>query len=237
MVLDGIHLINGKGGFGAVNLLAQTTAFMRTSIFNCSITGSETTVPPGSAITTNSGGVLSMFNWNTSESDRTIANTVIGGNNGDGINAHITENTTARWRVINSTISNNKNIGSNGNGIDILTLDNGVLHAHIYNSSIWGNDQDALKAQRNVTFNVDHSNISNATPTLGAIYRPGMGILNTAPLYVDPTAGDYHLQASSPMIDAGINTGVPLIDFEGKPRLVGNLVDIGADEADFSMTP
>ena len=230
MVLDGINFINGKENFGAVNLIAQSSAFMRTSVFNCSITESETT--------NSSGAVLSMFNWDTSESDRTIANTVIGGNDGSGIYAQLHDGATARWRIINTTISNNKNIGSNGYGIDALSLVNGVLNAHVYNSTIWGNDQEAIKIWgKNNTFNVDHSNINNVSKTQGAIYQPGMGMLNTDPLYVDPTSGNYRLQASSPMIDVGVNTGVPQIDFEGDPRLVGTRVDIGADEANFTMTP
>jgi hypothetical protein len=229
MVLDGIRFINAKEFFGAISQLASGSAFMRTSVFNCTITGSETTSP--------AGGMLYLANRDTSESDRTIANTVIGGNGGSGINALIVDDTTARWRIINTTISNNKNIGSNGYGIDAFTLNNGVLNAHVYNSIIWGNDQNALEIRRNITFNVDHSNISNVSATLGAIYQPGMGMLNTDPLYIDPTAGNYHLQPSSPMIDVGINTGVPEIDFEGDPRLVGTGVDIGADEASSSMTP
>jgi len=229
IVLDGIHFVNGKGMSGAVSLHADKTAFMRSSVFNCSITMSENTSP------SSLDGILKMTNWDTSESDRTIANTVISGNNGNGIKALISEDTTARWRIINTTISNNKNIGSNGKGIDVSTLNNGVLNAHVYNSIIWGNDQDALDIRRNITFNVDHSNISNVSATLGAIYRSGMGMLNTDPLYIDPTAGNYHLQASSPMIDVGINTGVPQIDFEGDPRMVGTGVDIGADEVVSSM--
>jgi len=226
MVLDGIRFINAKGSLGALALIANGSAFMRTSIFNCTITGSET-----------SGGVLEMHQWDTSESDRTIANSVIGGNGGSGINALIVDDTTSRWRVINTTISNNKNIGTNGNGIDVTTLNNGALNAHVYNSTLWGNDQDAIKIWgSNLIFNVDHSNINNVSASNGAIYQPGMGILNADPLYVDPTAGNYHLQISSPMIDVGANTGTPLIDFEGDPRLVGTGVDIGADEAVSSMT-
>jgi hypothetical protein len=59
------------------------------------------------------------------------------------------------------------------------------------------------------------------------------------PLSVDPRyvtyspegGGDYHLQAGSPMVDAGTATGAPNTDFEGQPRPQGAGYDVGADEA------
>jgi len=51
------------------------------------------------------------------------------------------------------------------------------------------------------------------------------------PLYLNPTAGDYHLQSSSPCINAGKNAYVTLTnDLDGNPRIVGGTVDIGAFE-------
>jgi len=54
------------------------------------------------------------------------------------------------------------------------------------------------------------------------------------PGFVDTANKDYHLQANSPCINAGIATGAPEYDFEGTPRLVSvggdNMPDIGADE-------
>jgi len=42
--------------------------------------------------------------------------------------------------------------------------------------------------------------------------------------------GDYHLQSGSPAIDAGTNTGAPLVDIDDDGRPLGGSVDIGADE-------
>ncbi|MGW8181479.1 MAG: choice-of-anchor Q domain-containing protein, partial [bacterium] len=44
---------------------------------------------------------------------------------------------------------------------------------------------------------------------------------------------DYHLQATSPCIDAGTDTALalPLTDFEGDNRIIGSAPDMGADEA------
>jgi hypothetical protein len=66
----------------------------------------------------------------------------------------------------------------------------------------------------------------------------GAGNIDADPLFVG--AGDYHLQAGSPCIDAGDNAApsLPSTDFEGDPRIVDGdgggdpaaVVDMGADE-------
>jgi predicted outer membrane repeat protein len=49
------------------------------------------------------------------------------------------------------------------------------------------------------------------------------------PLFVDPTAGDYHLRIGSPAIDAGPAVGV-VTDIDGDPRPQGAGYDLGYDE-------
>jgi hypothetical protein len=57
----------------------------------------------------------------------------------------------------------------------------------------------------------------------------GAGNFTNAPLFAG--AGDFHLQNNSPCINAGFNGGVTnLTDLDGKPRIVGGTVDVGAYE-------
>jgi hypothetical protein len=58
----------------------------------------------------------------------------------------------------------------------------------------------------------------------------GGGITNE-PLFENLTGGDYHLQSSSPCINAGNNSYVSATnDLDGNPRIVGGTVDVGAYE-------
>ncbi|MCA9441719.1 MAG: right-handed parallel beta-helix repeat-containing protein [Candidatus Omnitrophica bacterium] len=57
---------------------------------------------------------------------------------------------------------------------------------------------------------------------------PGEGNIDADPLFVDPENGDYHLQAASPCIDAGTDTGLTT-DFDGNSRPIGRY-DMGAFE-------
>jgi predicted outer membrane repeat protein len=58
------------------------------------------------------------------------------------------------------------------------------------------------------------------------------GNINAPPLWVDPARGDFHLQSGSPCRDAGSDNapGTPATDFDGNPRVVGGVVDMGAFE-------
>lgn len=59
------------------------------------------------------------------------------------------------------------------------------------------------------------------------------GTVTTNPAFVNYTGdqtGNYHLQSSSPAIDAGVSNGAPSTDYEGNARPFGATYDIGAFE-------
>jgi len=59
----------------------------------------------------------------------------------------------------------------------------------------------------------------------------GSGNLSGDPLFVDPEAGNYHLQSGSPCINAGNNRSVSCDqDLDGNARIINQRVDIGAYE-------
>jgi PKD repeat protein len=61
---------------------------------------------------------------------------------------------------------------------------------------------------------------------------PGAGNISLPPEFVDPTHGDYHLLATSPALEAGLNECAPPDDIEGdaRPSPAGGTSDMGADE-------
>jgi hypothetical protein len=61
----------------------------------------------------------------------------------------------------------------------------------------------------------------------------GRNNLNTDPLFVNPSAGNFQLQGASPCVNAGNSTDVPpgiTTDLSGNSRIIGMAVDLGAYE-------
>ena len=77
------------------------------------------------------------------------------------------------------------------------------------------------------TITVNYSAILGATDGTISINNP---INNPDPQFVDPSAGDYHLGASSNLINVGdLNTDTPT-DVDGQLRPFDSIADVGADE-------
>lgn len=150
--------------------------------------------------------------------------------------------------IINTTIVDN----TGGEGVGVQSLANANLV--IRNSIIWGNladgqDVSPLNAQVRGSSSIRHScvqdlltPIPDEDPPDPANY-PGCIVID--PQFAAPGAGDYRLSASSPCIDAGRNSDVPvdvLSDLAGASRFVDDpdvadtgvgtapLVDMGAFE-------
>lgn len=80
---------------------------------------------------------------------------------------------------------------------------------------------------------LDHSDYaSTSTSTTNATITAAGSAANRteAPLFVNPTAGDYHVQANSPTIDTGAADPAGDTDLDGRPRTLGPAPDMGAFE-------
>jgi len=137
-------------------------------------------------------------------------------------------------RVINNTIVGNRT----GVRADLR----GDQHLHVYRNNIifqndvgleteFGTVADNPVWQNNLVF----GNTTNyqGTPDLSG----SAGNISSDPLLVNSASGDYHLQSSSPAIDAGSSVDAPTVDFDGMSRPIdgdgtdGAAFDIGAFEA------
>lgn len=87
-------------------------------------------------------------------------------------------------------------------------------------------------SQTGGTLSADYNLLFTTTPTQtagGALNWGAHNLVNANPRFVNPAAGDYHLAAGSPAIDAGTNVGVTL-DLDGIARPQGKGYDLGAYE-------
>jgi len=117
-----------------------------------------------------------------------------------------------------STLSNctlTGNSAGTGGGATSSSLNNCILY---YNSDAFGYANHA-----GCTFNY-----SCTTPAPGS----GVGNITNAPLFVDTNGwSNLRLQSNSPCINAGNNASVATnTDLDGRPRIVGGVVDMGAYE-------
>jgi predicted outer membrane repeat protein len=189
------------------------------------------------------GGGVRAFSTSDSGTAGTVTctnNTIFGNdaNYGGGVEAHSSSNTGTAGTVTltNNTITgNNANYG--GGAYLFLTAPSGGT-IDCYNNIIWGNTAssggDILLSGTGTRYgyNNDYTSIDGTWN-----YQGGPNI-DADPFFVDAGAGDYHLQTTSPCIDAGTGSApeLPGTDFEGEPRSMDGdhdgklLPDMGVDE-------
>lgn len=153
--------------------------------------------------------------------------------NGGGVK---TFNTNGTVHLINNTFVNNTggSVGSVANG--------GVFNTptiiNVVNCICWQNGSaefgsSSSTSTTNPAINVSYSDLTTGT-TAGGGVTLGTGIINADPKVANPLAWTLHLLTGSPCINKGNNsvTGLPTLDMDGMPRVVGGTVDMGADEYD-----
>ncbi len=154
-----------------------------------------------------------------------VYNNIIVGSDWEGLRVNDPEGTVF---IQNNVLYDNGPLGPDSHaqiyieraGSGRVTVQNNILYAEsgeTYFEFGPGMDPLALNASLNLVYN------AGACPTWDA------GCVNADPLFVDSAANDFRLQAGSPAIDAGTNTGVAL-DYFGVSRPQGGAYDIGAYE-------
>ena len=180
------------------------------------------------------GGGVSMI---AVGDEYTIRNNIIAGNSAQGTDAQ-GGGLWVGWtmddiiHLLGNTITDNEAV--KGGGVYFHQGDT----ANVYNNIIYFNSAtDGV----NIYFNSVTNRIAyNSIFHLWGNWTDSGGNIDDDPLFVDPAAGDYHLQAGSPCIDAGTSDvpdppGLPATDFEGDDRVIGAAPDMGADE--FGVAP
>ncbi len=247
IILGGITVQNGWGG-----IFASTDKY-DVVIFNCIIRNNI-------GVSWGGGIFIDMANSFTLQNSLVLDNGVTqssGYSQGGGV---YMRSYFGDCTAINNIIARNKAEGSNSEGGgfwvstyhgDVYLLGNTIYSnqatkgggtclslvniANAYNNIIYGNT--ATEGNDIYISNVTTSNgyNNNYSDMFGAWTDSGLN-LNTDPLFVDPANSDFHLQSSSPMIDAGTYSvpdppgipGVYWLDFEGNQR--NFIPDIGAYE-------
>ncbi len=137
----------------------------------------------------------------------------------------------------------NSAVGTSGHG-------GGTDGSQLYNCTVTGNSagQQGGGTYFGVLFNCivcNNTAPSSSNYYSGILYscctaplsQIGTNNIAADPLFVNPAAGDYHLQSNSPCINSGDNASVTTTtDLDGHPRISGGAVDQGAYEYHFSDT-
>jgi hypothetical protein len=234
-VLSGFTLSNGSAGIGN-NINGGAVIGPRYSgvLSNCVLVGNYASGAGGGAIsctligcvlTGNLGGGggaaddCHLINCQVTNNIAGWAAGMLGGTATNCLfwNNHATNygGATGFATLVNCTVvSNSLQAGASGNG-------GGSYHDTVLNSIVYGNT--APNGPNYYSSSVANS-CSTPLPT-------GSGNIAGPPVFNNPAAGDFHQPSNSPGVNAGNNAYLSSsIDLDGRPRVVGGTVDMGAYE-------
>jgi hypothetical protein len=220
-------ITNNTGIWGGAILISGSPTIVNNKIIGNSAGGSfiyasaieiinsSSPIIAGNIIAANGGGPAIRMTVSFFSYPKIINNTIVANNGGGIIGGD--ENTV----IANNIIANN----NNGYGITFS-----FIHQIIRNNDVWNNAPGNYRDLFSFPF----------PPFPPPPDLTGQnGNISSAALLVNPPAGNFDLQASSPCIDSGSNADVPswlTHDYEGDARISdGNsdgsaIVDMGADE-------
>jgi parallel beta-helix repeat protein len=129
--------------------------------------------------------------------------------------------------ITNNTCYNNGSIdGGFGFGV---TIDNAYAEdITVRNNILSQNSAQLEEVQMIGTAVMEYNLIDGDNATTNAVF--GSNYIEHSPDFEDAPNADFHLKHTSWAIDAGTNTAIPNLDFEGNSRPFNGTVDIGAYE-------
>lgn len=218
-----------------VNII-DNSAYLGGGIFN----GYSSIVLTNASITdnysnTNGGGIYNSYSSSVVLTNASITNNQAAMHGGGIFNEY-----NASTVLTNATISKNSATYYGGG---IFNSNESSLEAN--NSIIWGNESDwgyEIFNSGSTSTNLDYclygTAYRNIHMTSASTFAANHSI-TIAPLFTDPTNGDFTLQPGSPAVNAAsnalyTNAGGNLqndLDVAGTPRMQGGIIDIGAYES------
>jgi len=131
-----------------------------------------------------------------------ITNNSANGQGGGGVFFFANINDT----LYNNTIVSNSSPNGSGGGIHVYSSS---AFVRIVNALIGGNSANSDDQVFGVA-DIVYSDVQGG--------YSGEGNIDEDPHFLDETNGDYHVAATSPIVDAGSNDGAPATDFDGNAR-------------------
>jgi parallel beta-helix repeat protein len=134
-------------------------------------------------------------------------------------------------RLYNNIVYNIRNAADGSAGIYVYAgTGTGVYNNTVYGASGYGIVVEPSASDTTITNNISYSNARGDYRDSGAGTKGSTNLTGTNPLFVNPSAGNFQLQAGSPAINAGTAISLVPTDFNGAPRPYGGAYDIGAYE-------
>ena len=156
---------------------------------------------------------------NVSNADWKLIRSVVKNNEAYKSGGGIYLNYSLGTDISNSIIADNKVYGGSGDGL----FDTGKSLGQITNTVIW-NYLDDLVIDSSSTLSIKNCNIKDG-------YLEGIdGNICEEPKFIDPSSDNYHIQSTSPLIDAGSSLVDFYSDIDDESTVHGSAPDIGVDE-------